>query len=301
LLQLRTVAALEAGLTNRAFSELQLSMRLSDAISREPILIDHLVRIAMVSINLQTLREGLARHAWSDTQLAALEKELGAIDLLAEYNVAMRGERAFGVGTLDYMLRQRSQLKLSDITGEPGDAKMLSLMPAGWFYQNMLTISRMHQDFILTAVDEKAHRVLVDRVTELDQETDNLGRARFRPYKIFAAMLFPAISKATIKTARMQTLVGAAQVVCALERYRLANGKFPETLEALKPQFIGQVPSDVIDGKPLRYRPTPEGGYVLYSVGWNQTDDGGEPAWKTDKERSLDVTKGDWVWQLPAR
>jgi len=94
--------------------------------------------------------------------------------------------------------------------------------------------------------------------------------------------------------------VDATRVACALERNRLANGKFPETLDALSPQFIGKIPHDIIDGKPLRYKPT-EGGYVLYSVGWNQTDDGGEPAWKTDKERSLDLTRGDWVWQIPAR
>jgi hypothetical protein len=114
-------------------------------------------------------------------------------------------------------------------------------------------------------------------------------------------MLFPAISKATIKTARVQMLVDAGQVACALERYRLANGKFPETLNALVPQCIEEIPTDVIDGKPLRYRQTPENGYVLYSVGWNQTDDGGEPAWKTDKERSLDLTQGDWVWRYPAK
>ncbi len=41
--------------------------------------------------------------------------------------------------------------------------------------------------------------------------------------------------------------------------------------------------------------------YVIYSVGWNKTDDGGEVAWTKGKEPSADATKGDWVWQMPGK
>ena len=37
-----------------------------------------------------------------------------------------------------------------------------------------------------------------------------------------------------------------ARTAIALERYRLAHGEFPESLDALAPQFIAQVPPDVI-------------------------------------------------------
>jgi hypothetical protein len=56
------------------------------------------------------------------------------------------------------------------------------------------------------------------------------------------------------------------------------------------PAFIDQLPHDLVNAKPLRYRTTPEGGYLLYSVGWNQTDEGGLRA------KALD--QGDWVWPL---
>ena len=61
----------------------------------------------------------------------------------------------------------------------------------------------------------------------------------------------------------------------ALERYRLAHGEYPDSLDALAPQFIAKVPHDVIGGQPLHYRRTSDGQFVLYSVGWNETDDGG--------------------------
>jgi len=113
-------------------------------------------------------------------------------------------------------------------------------------------------------------------------------------------MLLPALQKALQKSARMQTYVDDARIACALERYRLAEGKLPESLDALAPRFINQIPTDVIDGKPLRWRRDGNGGYVLYSVGWNRTDDGGELAWVKQKKGSeVDSAKGDWAWLMP--
>jgi hypothetical protein len=88
--------------------------------------------------------------------------------------------------------------------------------------------------------------------------------------------------------ARNQTLANEAFVACGLERYRLAHGQYPETLEALVPQFAEKLPHDIIGGQPLKYRRTADSQFVLYSVGWNETDDGGVPG-KT-------IPEGDWVW-----
>ena len=47
------------------------------------------------------------------------------------------------------------------------------------------------------------------------------------------------------KFARIQADVDLARVACALERYRLAHGSYPETLDALAPQFIEKLPHDL--------------------------------------------------------
>ena len=39
--------------------------------------------------------------------------------------------------------------------------------------------------------------------------------------------------------------------------------------------FIDKLPHDIINGDPLKYHRTDDGQFVLYSVGWNETDDGG--------------------------
>ncbi|PYI82254.1 MAG: hypothetical protein DME26_18335, partial [Verrucomicrobia bacterium] len=60
---LRAIARLELGRSQEALEEIKLGFRLSDALREEPVLIDHLVRIATLAIHLQAVREGLVRHA----------------------------------------------------------------------------------------------------------------------------------------------------------------------------------------------------------------------------------------------
>jgi hypothetical protein len=72
-------------------------------------------------------------------------------------------------------------------------------------------------------------------------------------------------------------------------------------------KFIDKVPHDIINGQPLHYRrtddPPPQGSgaaggrFVIYSVGWNEKDDGGTVVVK--KSGTPDIEQGDWVWQIP--
>ncbi|MEO6568034.1 MAG: hypothetical protein ABIO94_04670 [Opitutaceae bacterium] len=64
--------------------------------------------------------------------------------------------------------------------------------------------------------------------------------------------------------------------LCALARYRLANGTWPGKLESLVPAFLPAVPSDIFTGQPVRYDFLPAGGTRLYSVGPNGRDDDGK-------------------------
>jgi len=59
------------------------------------------------------------------------------------------------------------------------------------------------------------------------------------------------------------------------------------------------VPTDVIGGESLKYRQTQDGQFILYSVGWDEMDDGGKVVRKSNG--GVDLEKGDWVWQYPAK
>ncbi len=116
---------------------------------------------------------------------------------------------------------------------------------------------------------------------------------------MMALQTFPAVSKSVIKFAVTQSYTDLAIVACALERHRLAHGAYPENLDALVPQFLEKLPHDLINGQPLHYRRTADGNFLLYSVGWNETDDHGQIA--LTKAGNLDREKGDWLWQYPAQ
>ena len=302
VLQLRAIAELQNDQSDMALADVKLSLRLTDAIHTEPFLISHLVRIAMVNITLQPIWEGLARHQWSDAQLAELESELARLDFLADYEFTMRGERALGVANIDYLRRTHKFDLMSNSdngrSSQPVQNIAFHLMPNAWFYQNELAIARMHQQWILPPVDVEHQMVSPEAVRRNETaKTNELSHLAF--YDVFARMLFPALSPAVKRFAYAQESVNLARTAIALERYRLAHGVLPETLDALTPQFIGQVPHDIINGQPLHYLRTADGQFVLYSVGWNETDDDGEVG--LTKGGAVDVNTGDWVWRYPAR
>lgn len=254
VLELRAIANLDLGQTELAFADLELGFRLAASVRDEPLLIDHLVRLAMLSLNLQVVREGLARHAWNDAQLATIETNLAAIDILTEYKQAIRGECAMSTGTVEYVRRQGWNVDRRLIDGDY-DASWLStlayrLMPGGWFQQNKAHIARLFQDYTLVAVDLQPRRVSPDISEAGEKAAEQVGSG---PYSFFVGMLFPSVSRATAKSARMQTYVDAARLACALERYRLAQNRLPDSLNALQPRFIEKIPADLIDGQPLRY------------------------------------------------
>src|ERR1035438_5931615 len=94
-----------------------------------------------------------------------------------------------------------------------------------------------------------------------------------RGYNRLEAMFLPSLGGAVRKFACAQSSVDLARVAIALERYHLAHGSYPESLDTLTPQFMEKRPHDIINGQPLHYRRTSDGQFVLYSVGWNETDD----------------------------
>ena len=99
----------------------------------------------------------------------------------------------------------------------------------------------------------------------------------------------------SIRSSYAQEATDLARVACALEQYRLVQREYPEAIGILAPQYINKIPHDIIGGQPLHYRRTDDGKYLLYSVGWNETDDGGKIGLREYSSRP-DISLGDWVW-----
>jgi hypothetical protein len=296
VLQLHAAAELADGQSAKALEDAKLLLYLNNSLRSSPFLISHLVRMAIMSIALHPIWEGLAEHQWSDAQLVALDTELGKLDFLTDYESVMRGERAFAIALFEDQCRTREMI----VFQEDGSVSTNSLrfMPGAYFYQNELAFAQLSQQRILPLVDTNS-RVISPTAVQRANDAVRAERKHYSPYKAQALMSFSSISSIVRKFAAIQASIDLARVACALERYRFAHGEYPETLEALSPQFIAQVPHDIINGQPLHYHRTDDGKFLLYSVGWNETDDSGQVVLK--KDGSFNWEKGDWVWSYPAK
>jgi len=73
----------------------------------------------------------------------------------------------------------------------------------------------------------------------------------------------------------MNVRLRVTQIRAAIALYRKANGRFPESLDALCPDILPSVPIDSFSGKPMRYAKTPDG-WKVWSVGMDNLDNDGE-------------------------
>jgi hypothetical protein len=306
LLQLRAIAELQTDQTEKSLDDVKLMLRLAGSVRTEPFLISHVVRIAILQIALQPVYEGLAERKWSDKQLVALDSALAKFDFLADYGVAIRGERGLDVAGIEYIRRSHNRFRtLTDLSGERDGFQMnmaaiaLCAGPSGWFYQNELHFCQFYNKWYLPVADDKNQRVSLAAVhaagNKIYPETNHRT-----PGKLLEAWLLPALNNMVEKFAYVQSSINLARVAIALERYRLTRGEFPVSLDALAPQLMEEIPHDVFNGLPLKYRRINDGQFVLYSIGWNGKDDGGNVAFRKNSE-NVDINQGDWVWRYPAR
>ena len=300
VLRYQASAELATGKTDAAFDDVELMFFLAKSIQNEPIVISHLVRIISLNQVAEVVREGLAGHLWSDRQLQQFQAQLEGLTLLKDLERPMNAERVvMGNGTMDLVRRHRPNYFANMLGIDLGSVgNVLWFFPTGWTYFEELNYNQMWDDAVKAGYDSKAGIVHPQAINDGQRKMQNLqdmsGWSRIWNHYLFATVMLPYMANLVQKSAAAQTAVDETALACALERYHIANGKYPVTLAALTPQFIAAIPNDVITGEPLKYR-LDGGPFILYSVGWNETDDGGKIVMSEDG-KSIDSTKGDWVW-----
>jgi RNA polymerase sigma factor (sigma-70 family) len=212
---------------------------------------------------------------------------------------------------------------------------LLRGIPRGWFYQEQVRYNLLFNRAVLAPVDQPGGYADPDAIraatAELNRALTRVGdveagtqprvirqHATDRPGASVLAALLDALQSVTQHRvmlaafrmapwdlisrhaipARAHVSTDLAKTACAIERHRLAHGEFPATLDDLVPALLKEVPRDLIRGQPLVYRRLEDQSFLLYSIGWNGVDNGGQPA--TDPDTSPEVSSGDWVWPSTA-
>jgi hypothetical protein len=231
---------------------------------------------------------GLADHR-CPTGGGQFELLLAELRLLENLQKPLRLEQTSQNQFFDGCIAIRPFEALAIWAGIGGGCHTLWLMPNGWMYQEQVAYHRARGQ-LLPAWTPEGSKMQSVRIHQIGHDVAPLWNHCF-----LSNLLLQSISWLLTETALAQTRNDEALLACALERYRLANDQFPETLDALSPQYLAAIPADVITGQSLKYRRTDDGQFQLYSVGWNGKDDGGKMG--MNKEGNApDDTQGDWVW-----
>jgi hypothetical protein len=301
-LRLRAIAELSSEQPASALADVQLMLRLADSIRHEPVRRSLRTRLEIVNYAIQPIWEGLARRQWSDDQLVTMERELAGFDAMRDYGRVLRSELAWYLKTTDCLRVGHMTNSVICMCGDTMYWPTLAyrLAPSGWFYLNKVALARCYQAAFPTST-ELNQRVLSSDISRRFEETTGLVRSQYTLLgNWFIGFYLPSLEREANTCARTQSSVDLARVACALERFRQANGGFPESLNALVPTYLPETPHDIVTGQPLRYRRTEDGNFLLYSVGWNGEDDGGEPEPLRYFYFGISKPAGDWVWRYPA-
>jgi hypothetical protein len=294
--------ALEEKRTDVALQDIKVNFILARGIGRIPNLVSGLVSGAIAGITREVVVEGLKAHAWSDAELATLEGEIARMDCLALYQFSLRGEFVTETVPMYDLLKQGPHRFLRELpevgTNEGNDfAVFTDTWPSAWW--DISTAKAGDQIFrSVRVVDPISRLVNAGAGRELKDESERRNRPpeSFLPWNTLYARSAPVLASYTEHFAMMQVWLDQDRIVSALERYRLAKGKYPESPQELAPAYIDAVPHDIMNGKPYHYQLNEDGTFRLYSVGWDQVDDGGTVVFETNSPNIPSYEHGDWVW-----
>lgn len=317
--------AFQNSLRNRenqvALEDLLAAIGIPRVLENDRILMSELVRIGISSINLGNTWEALQANVWTDEQLAriqgAWEKNAFATNMVRSLQV----ERADGDTYFERFRKSNDETYkymfpnwLQVLTGDD-DSDVSHWWQQEFFrkqiYCRIWRFAWLYQDekYYLDGVQQ----LIDDHCTGAEKaarpvEENWFGLAKAPRQNFYnswrfgmTVQLLASLSLATVKSTRAETDRSMVLCATALKRYSLRHGKSAPDLNALAPEFLPSVPIDYMDGKPMKYRFNTDGTWLLYSVGNDGRDDGGDPSpAKPDQTYPLIWRGKDVVWPSPA-
>jgi hypothetical protein len=269
-----------------ALTSCRAALNAGRSLGDEPITVSQLIRMACVVVACQAAERALAQGEPAPDDLTGLQRALETEDAHPGLPIILRGERAMS----DALFRaiERGAVPVNGLAG----------VQWSWPESALVRVWRMdtHEDHALLL------SLLTRRITELqrpmheqigaerqfEQETRSLPREA-----LLTGLLKPAMSKLGASSRRKHAYVRCAVVAVAAERCRRDHGAWAGTIDQLCPKYLATVPRDPFDGQPLRYRRL-EDGVMIYSVGQDGVDDGGNLDREHPTQPGVDIAFRLW-------
>jgi hypothetical protein len=266
------------------------------SIGDEPTLIAQLVRMAIRAIAVGQTERTLGQGEPPVAELAALQKAMEEEAEEPLLRFALRGER----GGMDRLMQA-----LQD--GDTSVKLMKGMLAGGITQQQKRWAGEEVLLYLPGAVTNNRAALLeyMNKLVEISklppvEQAERLEELEksLRKEPLLVRELLPATEKVAEAERRTRALLRCAAAGLAAERYRRQHGRWPDSLDDLKGDYLREVPLDPYDGKPLRYRKDGEG-VIIYAIWKDHQDDGGDRATLNTYKDGTDV--GFRLWDVDKR
>ncbi|MBW8865165.1 MAG: hypothetical protein JF609_09645, partial [Verrucomicrobia bacterium] len=318
-----------------AATNICILLALIQAQQNERIEISQLVRVAMSTIAMNATWELLQAPNLTDSELESLQTRWRQLNFFSGAEGAMVVQRAWQDKIIEVVRKSPAECEkltgmsltdgsswsfsssgdlMEDVQnfgrsgwGAGRDYVGLAMWRNSWSYedeQEMLQKIQIEIDALRAAHTNQVYGPVFEAAGKQVAALSLPSSASMREWRrLFSEMFFGHSSLQRFASAETaKHMIGTA---ISLKRFQIRYGRLPASLVELAPEFLATAPLDPMDGKPLRYRANQDGTFLLYSVGADGKDDGGDatpakppsysktPAWNW-------LLGHDWVWPQPA-
>jgi hypothetical protein len=287
LLFFSALLSAEDGDVNVAINKLITGLKFTPLAAREGTLIAFLISLADTRILSQALGEICRGKAMEDADLIRLMSIQDPGPWRERLAAAFRGERVLFIEVGGYSLKGSFE-DLGSLFEGPSWGRNLGL----WIIRPLLKrdVRRALPSFELLEAQAK-----VPYYQSRDVLRARDRQIKERPwYAILSKIVIGDSEAAFMKEAMLEAIMLTSRAGLACRLYKNRTGSYPESLDELVPGILTEVPIDPFTGKPLVYR-REEKGFIVYSLGSNQKDDGGRSTYMITQ---LVMDKDDdWSWK----
>jgi hypothetical protein len=271
-------------------------LALARLLTQDPILISHLVGIAVGSLAESQVRALVLDGKPTPDALTLIASAMDHQMPLAPIAPAFQGEQISGMDVIEMVYAtegktpEQAMADLRAMTGDPAPEGGAPEIPSreqsekqlGGFYERLIKIAAL-----------PGAAALRDAAA-LEEDVQKQGAT-------VAIVVLPAAVRAIQSKQRSEAYLRGTRLMLELERRRADKGQYPATLAELG--AIGALKDPYTD-KPYGYTKrtgtTPKDGYLLWSTGADGTDDGGRPEpWEPARATRPDANGIDLVINTP--
>ncbi|MEN8128374.1 MAG: hypothetical protein ABFR90_11325 [Planctomycetota bacterium] len=288
LLSERNLYLAQKGESGKLFDSLQTSIGLSKAFSKQSFLIDYLVTASLKAICVGALEDIMSQTDFTEAQLEMLQKQFAEMRDMDALHDAFIVDRC---STIEFWRLPPDEQAPHSFSAPSMPARLL--YSASGLKQTDALLSLDYMEKSIAASQLPLHRRDA-AFKKVENEMDSGILSFVHLYLNAITMPMTRVNQIDL---RCMGNLKCAETALAIRRYRRKYHALPDSLEALVPEFMAELPRDPFDNEVIRYL-KPENGFTLYIIGEDGIDNGGKSKEQLRKKTGERPKQYDWPFTV---